>query len=163
MVTNDTPSPQGGGEGRPPPPDPQRIIGVLGAGIGGLVLVQMLKARGLPPHTKIVILERDQGPGSRDQGYYLGLTLTTIRLLQPLASRLPQLHRLLHDPLNHSVGLRIRDEVGTLLMDLPGQAIRVDRPKLREALLTGLGEDTILWGKQVVQVGPVLVAVRVHL
>lgn len=44
----------------------------------------------------------------------------------------------------------------------PRQSIRMDRAKLREALLTGLGEDTILWGKQVVQVGPRIVVVVYH-
>lgn len=122
-------------------------IVIVGAGMGGLTLAQLLKRQS--PQHHIRIYERDAGAEHRKQGYSLGLRET---------GGLPALERLdlLAATHKRSVPMKALSfhssqgrPLATLRFREPNLPLRVPRPVVREALLQGLS-DHIQFGAQVV-------------
>ncbi|KAH7127801.1 hypothetical protein B0J13DRAFT_679351 [Dactylonectria estremocensis] len=127
---------------------PLRVV-IIGAGVGGLVLAQLLRNN---PKFSVTIYER----GSREEGVS-SLTgfriLLSKEMLAALRSRLPESVR---DLLEKSVGIQppggqsiaLLDEKGKVKLGLTPKDFRdassVSRWKLRAALLEGL-DDVIHW------------------
>lgn len=63
-------------------------VGIIGAGIGGLILAQLLsEVEGV----RVLVFERDKSSDSRFQGWYLGLSSETLDRLEPLFQKKSEL------------------------------------------------------------------------
>ncbi|KAL4966183.1 FAD-dependent oxidoreductase [Aspergillus stella-maris] len=123
---------------------------IVGAGIVGLTLGQALKKRNIP----FAIYERDAHPDSRGQGW----AITLHWALQYIQSLLPQetLQRIQDCQVDPEVARN--DNGNFLFINLatgeprfkipPSSRWRVNREKMRRALLVGI-EEHVHWGKRV--------------
>eukprot|EP01103_Thecamoeba_quadrilineata_P015754 TRINITY_DN5076_c0_g1_i1.p1 TRINITY_DN5076_c0_g1~~TRINITY_DN5076_c0_g1_i1.p1 ORF type:complete len:398 (-),score=67.75 TRINITY_DN5076_c0_g1_i1:60-1253(-) len=124
--------------------EPKLII--IGAGLGGLVLAQVLRKNAVP----FEIFERDEGPGSREQGWSLNIEW----VLQPLHDAILPIDPPIFDmAVNAVIGGGVNFCVfngytGENVIDQPskkGSKLRANRSKLRTWLSDGLD---IKWGKK---------------
>lgn len=118
-------------------------ITIIGAGIGGLTLANILQETG----HKVNIFERDKSANSRPQGYGIGLNrdtgqrvLNELNLLQQAKESGQPLFRF---PFLLSDG----DEVFTLEMPPAYALLSISRDDLRRMLIERVGENNIAWGK----------------
>ncbi|KAL4781218.1 hypothetical protein BJX76DRAFT_360080, partial [Aspergillus varians] len=126
---------------------PQDPVLIVGAGITGLVLGQALKQRNIP----FKIYERDPSLTSRHQGW----AITLHWALQYLPSLLPEETLTAIENVQVDREVAKHDTGNFLFIDLstgdikwripPNKRWRVNREKLRRALLTGI-EDNVCWG-----------------
>ncbi|KAK7732084.1 hypothetical protein SLS57_001064 [Botryosphaeria dothidea] len=138
----------------------QEPVLIVGAGLIGLALGQALKRASIP----FRIYERDAALTTRGQGWAITLhwSLSFLdQLLEPAV--LQRVEAVQVDPENAA-----NDKGNFLFLDLrdcsvkfkipPSKRWRVNRERMRAALLEGLGEH-VQWGRRVVDVkpGPVLV------
>ncbi|KJE97810.1 hypothetical protein CAOG_07904 [Capsaspora owczarzaki ATCC 30864] len=123
---------------------PLRVV-IVGGGIGGLVLAQLLRAQEAP--VQVDIFERDSSADGRDQGYYINLISQAVDLLKPTFGNLPELARLVTDPRSQVQCKQVLDTDSKELLSLPVPpgCCFVNRIELRKCLLDGL---TIHWNKR---------------
>ncbi|KJE89126.1 hypothetical protein CAOG_00660 [Capsaspora owczarzaki ATCC 30864] len=136
-------------------------VAIIGGGIGGLVLAQLLRIRN-NPDVLVQVFERDATAEARDQGYYLGLTGETVALLQPTFENLPKLAELLKDSRSTYTAARMVDANHNILVNFPVPAggCFINRVDLRQALLQGLD---VQWNKQFVSYSESLEDGAVHI
>ena len=121
-----------------------RIVGIVGGGIGGLALSQILRASS-KANVKTVVFERDAAFGGRDQGYFLGINDDTIAALRPTFTSLPDLRSVLENPANRIRFFSMKTPQDRTLFGGPGDGVFVDRAHLRRALLEGVD---VKWNKK---------------
>lgn len=118
-------------------------INIIGAGLGGLTLANVLQETG----HKVHIFERDKSANSRPQGYGIGLNgdagqrvLNELNLLQQAKEFGQPLFRF---PFLLSDG----EEIFTLEMPPAYALLSISRDDLRRMLIERVGENNIAWGK----------------
>jgi 2-polyprenyl-6-methoxyphenol hydroxylase-like FAD-dependent oxidoreductase len=100
----------------------------------------------------VVVFDRDVSSTWREQGYVIGLDAGTVKLLEPVMQSLPDVERLLRDPLNLIQTFKMLDASNRTLLGFSGNnGVFVDRSALRTALLSGLEVE---WNKRFVRYEP---------
>src|SRR5690242_8637929 len=80
---------------------------IIGGGIGGLVLAHLLRQ---DPAIRVRVHERDKSPGGREQGYYIGLQSSGLKIVKErLAALVPGLSELISDPGACLEGFKVTD------------------------------------------------------
>jgi 2-polyprenyl-6-methoxyphenol hydroxylase-like FAD-dependent oxidoreductase len=122
-----------------------RTIAIIGGGIAGLALGQLLRDC---PDLKVTIYERDESPISRRQGYYIGINEHGLKVLEPLFSTVPNLKEELE--MNDLSAFGILDEAMQELLVVGEGGLKlgslVHRWNFRNLLTQGLD---IQWNKQI--------------
>ncbi|MBE1497230.1 2-polyprenyl-6-methoxyphenol hydroxylase-like FAD-dependent oxidoreductase [Amycolatopsis lexingtonensis] len=124
-------------------------VTIIGAGLGGLVLANVLHRHGIP----VTVHEAEPSPAARRQGGMLDIhPWNGQRALE--AAGLTEGFRALVLPGRESY--RVLDRAGTVLLDRPddgtGERPEVQRGDLRQLLLDALPPDAVRWGHKAVGV-----------
>ena len=141
-------------------------VGIIGAGIGGLVAAQALRPLVAAGRVTCAIYERDHSPNERDQGYAVGITETSKIALRnsSLFAGCPALPLLMENVGAQWKAFAMMDTRARVLCEMSapdGAGVRVDRVALHAALLAGID---IKWGKKFVRYeeGPSGGGVTIH-
>jgi len=125
--------------------DSTTVVLIIGGGLGGLALAQLLLQSS--SSIEVLIFERDENDNSRDQGYCIGLDPTGLDVLNKI--------RALDDLLADQSGgyyelsyFRLVNKYLHTLFNIPAKGIKlIDRNELRRALLTNIN---VQWNKRFV-------------
>jgi 2-polyprenyl-6-methoxyphenol hydroxylase-like FAD-dependent oxidoreductase len=125
--------------------DSTTVVLIIGGGLGGLALAQLLLQSS--SSIEVLIFERDENDNSRDQGYCIGLDPTGLDVLNKI--------RALDDLLADQSGgyyelsyFRLVNKYLHTLFNIPAKGIKlIDRNQLRRALLTNIN---VQWNKRFV-------------
>lgn len=125
--------------------DSVTVVLIIGGGLGGLALAQLLSQNS--SSIKVLIFERDENEYSREQGYCIGIDPTGLNVLH----KIRVLNDLLSDQSNSYVVLssfRIVNRYLQKCFDInAGECKLIYRNELRRALLTNLN---VQWNKRFV-------------
>ena len=127
-------------------------IGIVGAGLGGLVLARVLRTHGIPS----TVYELDASAHARDQGGSLDMHEESGQLALRTAGLHEEFRRLTHP---QGENTRILDEAGTVhFHHTPegdeGGRPEIDRTDLRDLLIASLDPRQIVWDHKVTAVSP---------
>ncbi len=118
-------------------------IAIIGAGLGGLVLANVLLRQGIAAR----VYEAEAGPGARTQGGMLDIHAETGQAALAHAGLTKGFQALIHPGGEAS---RILTPSGTVLLDQPDEGAHfrpeVPRGALRALLLAALPQEAVLWG-----------------
>lgn len=125
-------------------------IGIVGAGLSGLVLARILQLHGI----EATVYELDAAAGARQQGGSLDLHEESGQRALREAGLYDEFRRLTH-PLGES--LRVLDQAGTVYIDHTpegdeGGRPEIDRTDLRDLLVSSVDPARIAWGHKVTAV-----------
>jgi 2-polyprenyl-6-methoxyphenol hydroxylase-like FAD-dependent oxidoreductase len=125
-------------------------IGIVGAGLGGLVLARVLQIHGIPS----TVYELDAAADARRQGGSLDMHEESGQLALRIAG-LYEEFRLLTHPQGEAT--RVLDKAGRVFIDDmredgEGGRPEIDRTALRDLLIASLNPGRIVWGSKVTAV-----------
>ena len=120
-------------------------IAIVGGGIGGLTLAQLLKQEGI----KVTVYERDESEENRIQGYAIGIDNNSLSIFDPLKNEIPELNEIIEknkiDPKGEFV---ITNAKLQHLLSISGQIVLISRWGLRNSLTRGID---IKWNKKFIK------------
>lgn len=123
---------------------PIQSVLIIGGGIGGLALAQLLKGSNL----KVTVYERDSDAKFRQQGFYIGLNSDGLSVITQIKQHCPDLDFILRND-NTIRNIVLVDEKLRELLSFDSEAgLLVSRWGLRQALTQNL---TIEWNKRFVR------------
>jgi 2-polyprenyl-6-methoxyphenol hydroxylase-like FAD-dependent oxidoreductase len=126
------------------------VIGIVGAGLGGLVLARILQKHGIPS----TVYEVDASAQSRGQGGVLDIHEESGQFALREAGLYEQFRGLTH-PQGETT--RVLDKAGTVYIDDGSEGGRpeIDRTALRNLFIDSLDEGRIAWGRKLVAARPI--------
>lgn len=126
-----------------------RPIAIVGAGLGGLMLVRVLRVQGMAA----TVYEAESSAESRTKGGMLDIHQYNGQLALKAAGLLDEFQRIIRQG---GQATRVVDLHGTILLDEPddgsGARPEVHRGELRRLLLDSLPQGTVQWGRKLATV-----------
>lgn len=126
-------------------------IGIIGAGLGGLMLARVLHVNGIAA----TVYEADASPEARSQGGMLDIHEHDGQLALKAAGLFGEFTSIIH---HGGQATRVLDKHGKLLHEMgddgTGGRPEVPRGELRRILLESLPEGTVQWGRKLSAVTP---------
>ncbi|WP_228893166.1 FAD-dependent oxidoreductase [Pseudoduganella aquatica] len=124
-------------------------IGIIGAGLGGLMLARVLHVNGIAA----TVYEADASPDARPQGGMLDIHEQDGQLALKAAGVFDEFTRIIHEG---GQATRVLDKHGKLLHEMgddgTGGRPEVPRGELRRILLESLPDGTVQWGRKLAAV-----------
>lgn len=127
----------------------KQVIGIIGAGLGGLTLARVLHVHGIAS----IVFEGEESAHSRTQGGQLDIHDYNGQIAVSAAGLEDEFRSIIHEG---AEATRVLDKDGTVLLDEPDDGRRrrpeVLRGDLRKLLLDSLPDETVRWGKKLERV-----------